>query len=1129
MNGVKSSKRMSTIPPPRPPPPLLNNKKRQSLDLHAAYSFAESVANGQQTQNANEVDLDVLKERPRSAQKWNAEKPNENGESESGEGHSKRPEADRGPKPTPLPRAAAKQRPITVQRSLPLYNALQFNKQLNKIKSNSRQILLTSLLIKSRSILPESPIYQEPPNVVFRQKFAHHQQQSLDSPAQQSTGVNFRQPKIKEKPVAPPRLKAKTPDTHVQKDEATASAPNGPIHLEPNNVTESDGEKNGFLELVDWSSVEDSVQKFERNASTDSSVEDSAQKSLRQRRPSIEAPTAPLEPLRIDHQRPVDPLRLAPERASLRRQLKSVLTPPLPRPLFPAPAPPTPPRVRQLVQVQEELNGTKENKQNGEMSIGNLFLDDTRQNILGRPPLPAHPPPSSQSFSLDLNKLPLRFADDNDEEHRQRKKQLQETMSASPMVNHFDFDEEDDDSLDLIRLSVLQTNSSFDADSKLDESGELNDEQNDGERFCFFGWVKLIVSTKKQRRCWLTLRGDEIAFYEDDTQDSPFIGPIQMEQVRFVGLIKEQIHIVAKDKTSADKNPAVEYKFVPEDNGSFWLQMLTKASCQSQKVLRSNIQSSSAGGQLWLKQTISDEWAQGWAFVTDRRLQYWIPSLEALFELDLRKTMQIKKELNREYWCEKVQRSEHGAMLLTLDGSCLYMQADSDICTLLWYDFLIELFQSASKIDEYCMTTDNVPILVDKCIRFIQTHGMELKGIYRKNGSASEARSLMSDFTNDPFNFHIMRVNDETSNVAADVLRAFFRQLMEPLIPIEFHKNLYQIADVPNPDPRIEAYRCKLAQFPTVNFNTIRRLMSHLAEIAEHSSKNLASIDNLAKIFGPTVFGTNKSKETDLSALASIRDIPGQIKVVKDLLTYFKDIFPLTSREIVAKEKIEELQSKKIIPKARANGFLVPIHLFEKENKSFNVQSYWHASQVIDFKRDQLKESGEDFALFEVHAQGKLERRVASDEVLSHIVLDRWMEWRTAFTDSYLIIKKDSEKIDAMKTNAFADDVKYAEQGSKTFKSVHFKLESGTRVVCYSKAMKPLAKWNLSQTIWFVGSTDERKAPNPNTLTFFVVQGPDKQKIKNKLSGSCIAFHDKEQRTQWLNCIIICKRECQAP
>jgi Rho GTPase-activating protein 5 len=135
---------------------------------------------------------------------------------------------------------------------------------------------------------------------------------------------------------------------------------------------------------------------------------------------------------------------------------------------------------------------------------------------------------------------------------------------------------------------------------------------------------------------------------------------------------------------------------------------------------------------------------------------------------------------------------------------------------------------------------------------------MDLKGIYRKNGSAAEARSLMKDFTDDPFNFHIMRINDESSNVAADVLRAFFRQLLEPLIPIEFHKTFYHIAELSDPDSRIEAYRATLAQFSIVNFNTIRRLMSHLNEVAEHSDKNMASIDNLAKVFGPTVFGFDK-------------------------------------------------------------------------------------------------------------------------------------------------------------------------------------------------------------------------------------------------------------------------------
>lgn len=66
-----------------------------------------------------------------------------------------------------------------------------------------------------------------------------------------------------------------------------------------------------------------------------------------------------------------------------------------------------------------------------DMSVGNLFFGDSQRNN-EKPPLPLHPPPSSQSMSLDLNKLPLRFVDDNDAEHRERRRRqlLQGTLSS---------------------------------------------------------------------------------------------------------------------------------------------------------------------------------------------------------------------------------------------------------------------------------------------------------------------------------------------------------------------------------------------------------------------------------------------------------------------------------------------------------------------------------------------------------------------------------------------------------------------------------------------------------------------------------------------------------------------------
>ena len=40
-----------------------------------------------------------------------------------------------------------------------------------------------------------------------------------------------------------------------------------------------------------------------------------------------------------------------------------------------------------------------------------------------------------------------------------------------------------------------------------------------------------------------------------------------------------------------------------------------------------------------------------------------------------------------------------------------------------------------------------------------------------------------------------MRINDETANVAADLLRLFFRQLSEPLIPPDRTMTMYHIGE----------------------------------------------------------------------------------------------------------------------------------------------------------------------------------------------------------------------------------------------------------------------------------------------------------------------------------------------
>ena len=74
------------------------------------------------------------------------------------------------------------------------------------------------------------------------------------------------------------------------------------------------------------------------------------------------------------------------------------------------------------------------------------------------------------------------------------------------------------------------------------------------------------------------------------------------------------------------------------------------------------------------------------------------------------------------------------------------MQSEFDQCTNLWFEFLQnEITQPGKTLESSRLTSDDVPIIVDKCIQFITTYGINQQGIYRKNGSASEARILFEE------------------------------------------------------------------------------------------------------------------------------------------------------------------------------------------------------------------------------------------------------------------------------------------------------------------------------------------------------------------------------------------------
>nr|CAD2194868.1 unnamed protein product [Meloidogyne enterolobii] len=688
--------------------------------------------------------------------------------------------------------------------------------------------------------------------------------------------------------------------------------------------------------------------------------------------------------------------------------------------------------------------------------------------------------------------------------------------------------------------------STFICNSLYDSFGSA---KSDGEAVCFSGWVQVLPQgiIKHKKRGWAVIRNDLFTISLNEESPSPFFGPFDIGKCIYLGKIignnnSEEICLIFNNNSNKknnkplkdDSNTFITLRFISEENnGKYWLPLLAKSSSPRNDLLGDSLSLLDCCGKLYIKQGISGLWNDGWAFITERTLHYWVIGPNVLTQVDIRKIIFIqRKDIHISDWCNKIEHSTLGPILISLEGSSLYLQSYNDYCTTIWFDILTsELKKEPNNLEDCRLTLDDVPIIVDKCIRYISTYGLYQQGIYRKNGSTAELKKIIASFREDPHAVHLKPPTcDETVFVVASVLRTFFRQLNKPLIPQNLHTKLYEISNLES-SKKPQFYRQLIFSLPQIYFKTLRKLLGHLQEIISHENRNLASLDNISKMFGPTLFTVASSNEE--ISVDSYTWATKQTIVMRDLIFHYCEIFGVSVDELLTKCKLDLMQEQKST-KHPAAGLLIPIHLFEKDNKCFNIQSEWTASQVVAFKINKLtttegsssssSNSNNNYALFEMIRKGQLERRIGANESIKSIVLGRWLEWEE-FQDNYLLLKNDSNPFQPQSGRAFADDLKISEPDSKSFKSSSLRIEEGTRVCLYSKNLKKLNEWKVDEMIWFIGAEIERKCPFPFALTFFVSTEKRAAKCLGKLPGYCVAFKDEVQRHQWLNCICLNQSE----
>ncbi|KAM8900086.1 active breakpoint cluster region-related protein isoform 2-T2 [Spinachia spinachia] len=148
-----------------------------------------------------------------------------------------------------------------------------------------------------------------------------------------------------------------------------------------------------------------------------------------------------------------------------------------------------------------------------------------------------------------------------------------------------------------------------------------------------------------------------------------------------------------------------------------------------------------------------------------------------------------------------------------------------------------------------------VPHVVRCCVEEVERRGMDEVGLYRVSGDSSDIGGLKNAFNGD-LRDAVARMRRADVHVVSGVLKLFFRELPEPLMPTEMFQSLARALDIQDMDLRLVSMLSVLQSCPQPNRHTFLYLLRHLQRVSERQDVNRMSLMNLATVFGPSLLRT---------------------------------------------------------------------------------------------------------------------------------------------------------------------------------------------------------------------------------------------------------------------------------
>ncbi|KAL0883417.1 hypothetical protein ABMA27_016801 [Loxostege sticticalis] len=144
-----------------------------------------------------------------------------------------------------------------------------------------------------------------------------------------------------------------------------------------------------------------------------------------------------------------------------------------------------------------------------------------------------------------------------------------------------------------------------------------------------------------------------------------------------------------------------------------------------------------------------------------------------------------------------------------------------------------------------------VPALLVHCINEVEKRGLSERGIYRISAVDKDVKRLKERFLR---GCGSPQLANEDIHVLCGCIKDFLRSLREPLVSNALWSDFMDAAKLSEPSDATAAVVQAVSQLPQPNRDTLAFLALHLQKVAESPECEMG-VENLAKIFGPTVVG----------------------------------------------------------------------------------------------------------------------------------------------------------------------------------------------------------------------------------------------------------------------------------